>query len=520
MSHRRPASEKGRSRSKAGERSVYTLAFWHGMNGSRVGIRLARRRGTKSRLGPVANGSPKSSWQFVQLVGALTLLPSAAFAQPPVASADAKDDFDLYANSTTNMRLFQSAMLPGPGGVAVPTTTLAPFHQSLSVAASRLDGPLQKDGTDMQVAAWGQVYAGDPVDQQQATWDLASAFVTQRLGGASISLGRQVVTGGAARYRRMDGATVHLVGGAGISLSAYAGWTALPRWDQWYGYHDLGSRYDDWSKPGALPLVADRSQNWMGGFHLNWRADKVGTIGLSLHNQAELQSIESSNIGANFALDYFESVQLTGDAIFSLEQQRLADVRLAASWDVFREAGSSVTVLGEFLHSVPSALLSQASVFSVFAYGEITEGGGELNARLPHGFGVRGSAYIQTYNEGAAGARAQAEIRYAIDAAETLLLRAQMTRVSVEAAGYWALRVAARYSFFEHWALAGDAYRYTYDQPILGQSASTFLSTQLVYDPGTFWDARAGGTFNESPYAALDAQLLARLSVRLERREP
>ncbi|HSC86276.1 MAG TPA: hypothetical protein VLC09_03360 [Polyangiaceae bacterium] len=399
----------------------------------------------------------------------------------------------------------------------MPTETLVPWHQSLSLGATHLDSLFGKDGTDIQVAAWGQIIGGSPEDQQSATWDLASAFVTQRAGPLVFQLGRQVISGGAARYRRMDGVLVRANGPVGLRLSGYAGWTALPRWDQWYGYHDLGANYDSWKQPNAYPLYADRSQNTMGGFLLDWHDDDIGTLGVSFHGQAERDSIESRNLGANFALTHFENVSLTGDAIFSLEQQRLADVRFSGLWDAYRKGDVGVSLLGEFLHTVPSALLSQASIFSVFSFGELTEAGGELITRLPLGFTISGAGYAQTYNEGSPGARVRGEVRFASDKEETVMARVQAQRVSLETNGYWVLRLAARYRFLPSWSLAADAYRYAYDQAVDGRTESTFGSTHLVYEPKAPWDARVGATLAESPYASLDAQCMARLALHWDR---
>lgn len=123
----------------------------------------------------------------------------------PNTSVPEEDQFELLTRSRTTVGAFQRALLPGPGGAIVTTDTLAPFHEALSVTAHRVDTPLAKDGLDVQVAAYGQLWAGNPEDRPIATWDVSSAFLTQRVGDVAVSLGRQPVTGGAARYRRLDG---------------------------------------------------------------------------------------------------------------------------------------------------------------------------------------------------------------------------------------------------------------------------------------------------------------------------
>ena len=124
------------------------------------------------------------------------------------SATGSRDEFDVYARSRTTVAGFQRALLPGPGGAIVTTQTVAPIHEAISLSAQRIDTPLGKDGLDVQLAAYGQIWAGEPENQTDATWDIATAVVTQRIGDVALSLGRQTVSGGAARYRRFDGAAV------------------------------------------------------------------------------------------------------------------------------------------------------------------------------------------------------------------------------------------------------------------------------------------------------------------------
>src|SRR5690606_2248510 len=104
------------------------------------------------------------------------------------------------------------------------------------------------------------------------------------------------------------------------------------------------------------------------------------------HYQAEQGSVESRNLGINFAFTRVPGLRLSGEAIYTLEQNSWADARFLSEWQVLKRAKSGVGLLlqGELLHTSPAALLSQASVLSVFSSSEVSEAGGGAAAQLPH----------------------------------------------------------------------------------------------------------------------------------------
>lgn len=431
------------------------------------------------------------------------------------------DDYDLVFRSRLTVGGFQRALLPGPGGAIVTTDTLAPLFESLSVNATRVDGPLGKDGLDLQVAAYGQIWAGQPEDQPVATWDVSSAFLTQRIGDMTLSLGRQPIVGGAARYRRLDGAVVRGRTDFGLSAAAYGGLTVLPRWDQWYGYHHLGDAYEAWSSAPDSIVVPVRGENWMGGMHLGWADERIGMISASFHHQAENQSLADESMGLSVRLGGWSPVGLTGDAIYSLAQRRWSDVRFLADWslakDKRRDFGFGVRA--EFLHTLPSALLSQASIFSVFSLEEVTEAGGELDFQLPYGLRVGLGGFGQDFGTGAPGARLRANVQLLTGEEQQTLLRLVASRVALEDNGYTQLRLAGRFPLWQHFTAFADVYQYFYDEPIRGYDTSTFASAHLGYVATEIWSARIGGSASQSPDAAMDVQVLAQLTAEWDRRE-
>lgn len=294
----------------------------------------------------------------------------------------------------------------------------------------------------------------------------------------------------------------------------------MPRWDQWYGYHHLGDAYEAWSAAPESMVVPVRDENWMGGASLGWSDDRIGMVGVSFHHQAENPSLNDESLGTSLRLGDWSPVGFTLDAIYSLAQHDWSDVRMQADWslakDERRDFGFGIR--GEVLHTLPAALLSQASVFSVFSFAEVTEAGGELDFDLPYGLKVGLAGFAQAYDEGPPGARLRASLQLLSGERQTLL-RVVTSRVTLEDNGYTQLRLAGRFPLSTRLTAYADVYQYFYDEPIRNHDTSTFASAHVGYAGAEMWSARIGGSASQSPTAALDLQALAQLTVEWDRED-
>lgn len=190
-------------------------------------------------------------------------------------------------------------------------------------------------------------------------------------------------------------------------------------------------------------------------------------------------------------------------------------MRASLDWLITRNRKSGVTLAarGELLRVLPSTLLSQASVLSVFSFAEVTEVGGTVDIQLPHAMRVGLSGYGQAYAEGAPGARLAATYQVFTGADGQTLLRFVTSRVMLEENGYVQLRAAGRFPLWPRFTAYADVYQYFYDEPIRGHDTSTFAAAHLGYRPAKTWNARLGGSASQSPDAALDLQVLAQLEL-------
>lgn len=455
---------------------------------------------------PGANSAGPSS-------GAVTEKASPAL-HPP--SKD-EDEFEFHGRLATNFQMRGRAYWPGPGSSGAREDFLAPLHQSVSARAMRVDSPLGEDSLEVQFAAYGQVGLGENQYLDNAYWDIASAYVEQEVGPAAVALGRQVMAGGAARYSRFDGLTLKGDLPFGLHLAVYGGLTALPRYNQNYGYHYLGSAYEDWSTEANAELNVPRGEYGLVGTKADWRDDEIGSLGVSYHYQAEDKSVTRATLGVNGSVLVVEGFDFAADALFSTDSSRFSEGRVSAIWEGKKWDEFGLRGRAEFMHVVPSLLLSQASVLSVFAFEQITEVGGEVEVAFPYRISLEASAYGQMYQEGQAGFRGELGSRFELDDEGTLLARIVAGRFDSETNGYWLGRASLSYRFLPHLRALGDLYQYMYDEEINGVSASTFYAMHVMYEPTARLNARLGGSISRSPYATVDAQMMARVEYHFDR---
>src|ERR1041385_344241 len=162
-------------------------------------------------------------WKVPRAVGLVVLTAGTVNAGP----SELGDAHFLLVHGETRADLFRRAALPGPNGAIVGTDTLLPIRETVLVRAEDLDTPLGTDSADVEASGWALVAFPEGVPMQSPDGDVQTAYVRLRRGPASFRLGRQLVTGGAARYARFDGLALDAALGQGFEASAYGGLTAL-----------------------------------------------------------------------------------------------------------------------------------------------------------------------------------------------------------------------------------------------------------------------------------------------------
>jgi hypothetical protein len=428
-------------------------------------------------------------------------------ALPPAMGA--ADRLTLLARSETYLQLFRRALVPGPAGSMVTSEAASPFTQYLMVQARDADSPWQRDSVDVEVGAWGRVWPTSAGYERPFDGDLQTANIGLRAGPLRLRAGRQVMAGGAARFTRFDGLRLTVSLPAELYLTAYGGWTALPRWDARPGYHRLGIAERELSPGQALTLA--RGAHWLSGGRAGYAGERANA-GVSFHEQRESGGLAHRNLALDASGVLAAEVTAGGSLLYELDQRHVAEAR---AWlDLRPVEGLGVTLEG--LRTKPALFLSRQSVLSVFGTSAYDEVGGFLTWQVLEPLRLETSGYLEKYDTGRPGARSDIVARLELGAAHRTLVRAGYGRVLVADTGYHSVRFSMARDVTKELVGSVEAYGYFYDQPVRGYRASEVYSATLGYRASELLELLWGASLFHSPYARLDAQTLLRLSYELD----
>jgi hypothetical protein len=441
------------------------------------------------------------SWGSAALLVARTLLPIAMTGEParadePPAVEAGGPSYEVSIRGETHAEIFRRALLPGTDGALVSTATVAPIRQYVRARARALntdDGAL-----DFELAGWSGAWLGDA---GQADGDVQIANAGYRRGVWALRLGRQQMTGGAARFSKFDGLALGAELGAGIRADVYAGFTVLPRWNERTGYHYLGSATLADLRNHEVLESEDRKQHALAGGRLGWSSADV-SAGVSFHEQHGARGLVRRNLGARARGSVFDDATVGADGLLELDSVRLVDARLFFDWVPLREFDLSV----EYLHTEPALLLPRDSVLSVFSTDAYDEAGGSARARPARFLVLEATGFAQFRPSGHPGARSELAARVSLDERERAFARIAYSRVLTPDSGYHALRSSLRQHLLETWAATLEAYGYFYDRSIRGRRVSSVFAGTLSYEPRSSFSALFGASLAQSPYARFDAQ--------------
>jgi hypothetical protein len=437
---------------------------------------------------------------------ASTPTPSTAQSERP------RDAYDLTVRSETYLELFERALLPGTGGAIVVTESFAPIHEYLFFRGDRLDAPWADDALDFELQAWGAAtFVGDDL-ARDPDGDVPVANVSARFGPARVRVGRQVETGGAARFARFDGAEARLRTESGFSAFGYGGLTVRPRWSARPGYYQLGSATDTLLEtPDALP-EAGRSGNWLAGGGLGYAHEDAWSVQAALHEQREAGAVDRREVAADVHLTPDLPLEIGGDLFFDLDGQRISEG--SGSVDLFPT--DSLTVLAEARHVTPSLLLGKQSVLSVFDAGAFDELGAEARYEATSRLGFRAGQYVTWLGADDLGWRSRLGLRARPEPSGRLVIDVDYGRVTEPENGYHSTRVAARYAIAAPVVLTGEHDAYFYDRSIGGLDLSSVEAVTVELAPAPPLRILLGGTLSQTPYAVNDAQALLRVAYRFD----
>ncbi len=439
----------------------------------------------------------------IVVVGVLLLGARRSVAQVRTESVDT-DDAEVVGSSETLISLFRRALSPGPAGSLVETETAAPVYEYVSVHARRIDVGGARDALSFEASAWARAWPTDTRVEQPLDGDVQTAFATLVVGRYTARLGRQQVTGGAARFTRFDGLLLTSRLPAGFDASAYAGLTVLPRWDARPGYHHLGAEADNLLRePDAAP-EPERAGHWLAGAKLGYSSGPI-SASASFHEQRTAGDLARRNVGVDArARGSFASLNLS--TILDTDSLRLADARVWADVSALSRGSFSL----EYLHTEPAQWLSRQSVLSVFSSDRVDETGASAGWDFSRALRLEGAGFFSIYDEGSPGGRLETSARLAAD--RRTLLRLSYVRLLAPHNGYHSLRASLARRLLNRTTGTLEAYGYFYDAAIRSYRSSSVYAATLAQRFSTPWELLLGGSLARTPYAGVDLQALARLT--------
>lgn len=439
-------------------------------------------------------------------------LPLRSQSLPLTAERERADVYSVDVRSSTHLELYRRALLPGASGTLVLTDTHAPLHQYVALHVAGLDLPFQRDGLDVELSAWGRLDLADVEGSHRLDGDLRTANVRYRADMFSLTLGRQVTAGGAARYSRHDGVRVDADLGSSLGASAYAGFVALAPTSRRRGYVLLGATPEALVRAPEVYEDEDRV-GWLVGARLEYRPSARYGGALSVHHEESNRRLERQSAAAELYAEVTESATCAGTALLDIDSAGLADGRVFCDLAATRSLDFTL----ELLHTEPALFLPRHSVLSVFSTENYREFGGWVSYAPVRAVTLGARAHVDHYGDGDFGSRSELSARFKPDGTDRLLIMLAYTRLVAAQNGYHGLRASFRRRLVRSLMGTLEGYLYLYDDAVLGYRSSAVYASTLSYPLGRRFGLMLGGSIARSPYARLDAQSTVRLSYELAR---
>ena len=230
-----------------------------------------------------------------------------------------------------------------PAFMAGEAQTIAPFIALVGLNASDFAvGPVQD--VRIGVGAWGRV----SLTGEQSAGDVDLAFISGKVleKRLTVTLGRQFRSGGAFRALHLDGGSVDVRLPGRLGLTVFGGAPVVPRF---------------------ATVAGDAAWGARAYWRFNWDTE-IGASYFELWNRGY---VARRDVGIDARTELFRRVRLSGSAVLSALEGRLAEGDVSPIVKV----SDAVEVSAFFRHTSPDLLLPRTSILSVFAQTEQKQGG-------------------------------------------------------------------------------------------------------------------------------------------------
>ena len=394
----------------------------------------------------------------------------------PVAAAQVTE-----ANSTTVLRL-QPDWQAGNTRTGFWGTEIV----GLTVRGIEMSGV---DDLKIQLSAWGQLASlSDPVGTGNGTTgDIDLLYVQGSMfqRRLNLTLGRQLVSGGAARVLQLDGVNATVAIAKGFGVQAYAGAPVVSRFNYPVGEFAFGGR-------------------------AFWRPSYGSEIGVSFIEILSGGVVSREDLGVDGRWVILPDLAVTASGILNLRAVRFADADLTVSWQVL----PTVEIFVKGQHTSPDLFLPMTSIFSVFAnINNDALGAGVFWQALPR-LAFYGE-YQRLWVDGGNGDEAELRVTYRITRKATVGLDARFLYVPMNGVvpgnGINDFRAWVLYPLTQKIKLSGDV-DWTILHNEINQGDDSLVGTGSVtwaFAPG--WNGMLSGSVGTTPFFQARYTLTARI---------
>lgn len=353
--------------------------------------------------------------------------------------------------------------------------TVVPVYQLLNLSLRDVKVP----GGDkyladlrLEVSGWLGGLLGEPIGGQRFLGDLNLAYVEGKLfrRKVEVRLGRQMITGGVARFTHLDGASLRFNIWRGLSLTAFGGVPVIQRFGVKVGDATIGAR-----------LAYRTSHN-----------TELGASFIHLHDKGRTAR---QDFGLDGRMLPHPNVSLSYLLVISILEKQLAEADIGATFTPRRWLTARV----DYRHDVPNLWIPRSSIFSVFSDTTRDEVGGELEFRWPRALQVRADYHV-VVEEAGTGHRGGMRLSITPGTPGRSQIGIEGRLLKREGPGYFEGRVFGYHRIVPNLLISVDVDTYKFDRHINGRDFSVTGTAALAWDFARHFRAVASAAVNASPY--------------------
>jgi hypothetical protein len=358
--------------------------------------------------------------------------------------------------------------------------TVIPVIEFVSLTAKGMAAPWGVQDLALHFSAWGRTNPLDPGRERGAgEVDLACVQGKALDRALTLSLGRQLVTGGAARALSLDGLHAGFRPFSALGLELYGGAPVIPRFATARGDALAGARATLRHPAGDI---------------------SASIIGLLDHG-----TTARKDAGADARLSLLPTVTLAGHAVLSLLESRLSDAEIGAQWHPFPRLELNANARRQ----APDLFLPRTSLFTVFAEETRDEVGGDVFIELGHRLTLHVESHFLKTEQGP-GLDATARLALRLGSQGSASVQAQ--RLDAGGSGFSRARIHFVGRTSETILLAFDADGLLLDKPVNGQTRSTTATASMSYALARGFYAVLSATGGATPFFSRRLEIMAKLA--------